>query len=279
MKKAAVIGFPVKHSWSPIIHNYWIKEHGISGEYKKIEVHPSDLKSLVILKKDQGFSGLNITIPHKEKVTEICDELSENARILQAVNLITFKNNIIYGDNTDGGGFVESFKEDFPDINLSSLRIGILGAGGAAKSIALSLSKENPKKIFVFNRNIDRAEKLLEKVNFHAAEPLNIDDINLKKLSIDLLINATPVGMAGMTDTNFINFKNIGGIEFFADIVYNPENTESMSLARSQNIKTMGGLGMLLYQAVPSFESFFGVRPKVTNGLKQHLLEHIRRGK
>ena len=279
MKKAAVIGFPVKHSWSPIIHNYWIKEHGILGEYKKIEVHPSDLKSLVISKKEQGFSGLNITIPHKEKVTEICDELSESARVLQAVNLITFKNNIIYGDNTDGDGFVESFKEDFPDNNLSSLRIGILGAGGAAKSIALSLSKENPKKIFVFNRNIDRAEKLLEKVNFHAAEPFHIDDINLKKLSFDLLINATPVGMAGMTDTNFINFKNIGGIEFFVDIVYNPENTESMILARSQNIKTMGGLGMLLYQAVPSFESFFGVRPEVTNGLKQHILEHIRRAK
>ena len=279
MKKAAVIGFPVKHSWSPIIHNYWIKEHGIFGEYEKIEVHPNDLKSLVISKKEQGFSGLNITIPHKEKVTEICDELSESARVLQAVNLITFKNNIIYGDNTDGGGFVESFKEDFPDINLSSLRIGILGAGGAAKSIALSLSKENPKKIFVFNRNIDRAEKLLEKVNFHAAEPFHIDDINLKKLNIDLLINATPVGMAGMTDTNFINFKNIGGIEFFADIVYNPENTESMILARSQNIKTMGGLGMLLYQAVPSFESFFGVRPEVSNGLKQHILEHIRRVK
>ena len=279
MKKAAVIGFPVKHSWSPIIHNYWIKEHGIFGEYKKIEVHPSDLKSLVISKKEQGFSGLNITIPHKEKVTEICDELSESARILQAVNLITFKNNLIYGDNTDGGGFVESFKEDFPDINLSGLRIGILGAGGAAKSIALSLSKENPKKIFVFNRNIDRAEKLVEKVNFHAAEPFHIDDIDLKKLSFDLLINATPVGMAGMADTNFINFKNIEGIEIFADIVYNPENTENIILARSQNIKTMGGLGMLLYQAIPSFESFFGVRPKVSNGLKQHILEHIRRVK
>lgn len=279
MKKAAVIGFPVKHSWSPIIHNYWIKEHGIFGEYKKIEVHPSDLKSLVISKKEQGFSGLNITIPHKEKVTEICDELSESARILQAVNLITFKNNLIYGDNTDGGGFVESFKEDFPDINLSGLRIGILGAGGAAKSIALSLSKENPKKIFVFNRNIDRAEKLVEKINFHAAEPFHIDDIDLKKLSFDLLINATPVGMAGMTDTNFINFKNIEGIEIFADIVYNPENTENIILARSQNIKTMGGLGMLLYQAIPSFESFFGVRPKVSNGLKQHILEHIRRVK
>ena len=279
MKKAAVIGFPVKHSWSPIIHNYWIKEHGIFGEYKKIEVHPSDLKSLVISKKEQGFSGLNITIPHKEKVTEICDELSESARILQAVNLITFKNNLIYGDNTDGGGFVESFKKDFPDINLSGLRIGILGAGGAAKSIALSLSKENPKKIFVFNRNIDRAEKLVEKINFHAAEPFHIDDIDLKKLSFDLLINATPVGMAGMTDTNFINFKNIEGIEIFADIVYNPENTENIILSRSQNIKTMGGLGMLLYQAIPSFESFFGVRPKVSNGLKQHILEHIRRVK
>ena len=279
MKKAAVIGFPVKHSWSPIIHNYWIKEHGIFGEYEKIEVHPSDLKSLIITKKKQGFSGLNITIPHKEKATEICDELSESARVLQAVNLIIFKNNIIYGDNTDGDGFVESFKKDFPDINLSSLRIGILGAGGAAKSIALSLSKENPNKIFIFNRNIERAEKLIEKVNLPAAEPLYIDDINLKKFSIDLLINATPVGMAGMTDINFINFKNIKGIKFFADIVYNPENTESMILARSQNIKTMGGLGMLLYQAIPSFESFFGVRPEVSNGLKQHILEHIGRVK
>ena len=279
MKKAAVIGFPVKHSWSPIIHNYWIKEHGIFGEYEKIEVHPSDLKSLIITKKKQGFSGLNITIPHKEKATEICDELSESARVLQAVNLIIFKNNIIYGDNTDGDGFVESFKKDFPDINLSSLRIGILGAGGAAKSIALSLSKENPNKISIFNRNIERAEKLIEKVNLPAAEPFYIDDINLKKFSIDLLINATPVGMAGMTDINFINFKNIKGIKFFADIVYNPENTESMILARSQNIKTMGGLGMLLYQAIPSFESFFGVRPEVTNGLKQHILEHIRRAK
>ena len=143
----------------------------------------------------------------------------------------------------------------------------------------MSLSKENPKKIFVFNRNIDRAEKLVEKVNFHAAEPFHIDDINLKKLSFDLLINATPIGMAGMTDTNFINFKNIEGIEIFADIVYNPENTENIILARSQNIKTMGGLGMLLYQAIPSFESFFGVRPKVSNGLKQHILEHIRRVK
>ena len=140
----------------------------------------------------------------------------------------------------------------------------------------MSLSKENPKKIFVFNRNIDRAEKLVEKINFHAAEPFHIDDIDLKKLSFDLLINATPVGMAGMADTNFINFKNIGGIEIFADIVYNPENTENMILARSQNIKTMGGLGMLLYQAIPSFESFFGVRPEVSNGLKQHILEHIR---
>ena len=279
MKKAAVIGFPVKHSWSPIIHNYWIKEHGIFGEYEKIEVHPSDLKSLIITKKKQGFSGLNITIPHKEKATEICDELSESARVLQAVNLIIFKNNIIYGDNTDGDGFVESFKKDFPDINLSSLRIGILGAGGAAKSIALSVSKENPNKIFIFNRNIERAEKLIEKVNLPAAEPLYIDDINLKKFSIDLLINATPVGMAGMTDINFINFKNIKGIKFFADIVYNPENTESMILARSQNIKTMGGLGMLLYQAIPSFESFFGVRPEVSNGLKQHILEHIGRVK
>ena len=279
MKKAAVIGFPVKHSWSPIIHNYWIKEHGIVGEYKKIEVHPSDLKSLVVSKREQGFSGLNITIPHKEKVTEICDELSESARVLQAVNVIKFKNNIIYGDNTDGQGFVESFKEDFPDINLTSLRIGILGAGGAAKSIALSLSKENPRKIYVFNRNIERAENLVEKINFHAAEPFHIDDMGLKKLSFDLLINATPVGMAGMADTNFINFKNIKGIEFFVDIVYNPENTESMILAKSQNIKTMGGLGMLLYQAIPSFESFFGVRPKVSNGLKQHILQHIRRVK
>ena len=277
MKKAAVIGFPINHSWSPIIHNYWLKEYNLPGGYEKIEVKPADLKTFIIDKKnDTEFAGLNVTIPHKESVAKICDQLSENAKKLQAVNLVTFKNNIAYGYNTDGGGFLESLKETFPEIEISKLKIAIFGAGGAAKSIALSLSEHKPKKISVFNRNLDRAVELVKKLKIYA-EPLHVSELKNTERSYDLLINATPLGMTSINNLDTFDFKNIRGLNFFADIVYNPEKTKNMFLAEKQNIKTMGGLGMLLYQAVPAFEAFYGKKPNVSVGLRRHIAEHILR--
>lgn len=277
MKKAAVIGFPISHSWSPIIHNYWLQEYNLVGEYGKIEVKPADLKTFIVDKKNENeFTGFNITIPHKESAAKICDQLSENAKKLQAVNLVTFKNNIVHGYNTDGNGFLESLKEAFPEIDIPKLKIAIFGAGGAAKSIALSISEYKPKKVSVFNRNLDRAVELVKKLKI-SAEPLHVNELINVKRSYDLLINATPLGMAGVNNLDIFDFKNIKGLNFFADIVYNPEKTKNMYLAEKHNIKTMGGLGMLLYQAVPAFEIFYGKKPKVSVGLKRHIAEHILR--
>jgi shikimate dehydrogenase len=207
---------------------------------------------------------------------KICDQLSENAKKLQAVNLVTFKNNMVYGYNTDGDGFVESLKETFPEIVISKLKIAIFGAGGAAKSIALSLSEHKPKKVSVFNRNINRAAELVKKLKI-SAEALHVSELKNAERSFDLLINATPLGMAGVNKLDTFDFKNIRGLNFFADIVYNPEKTKNMFLAEEQNIKTMGGLGMLLYQAVPAFEAFYGKKPKVSFGLRSHIAEQILR--
>ena len=275
MKKAAVIGFPIGHSWSPIIHNYWLREYNLVGQYEKIEVKPADLKTFIVDKKNNGdFAGLNITIPHKESVAKICDQLSENAKKLQAVNLITFKNNIVNGYNTDGEGFIESLKETFPEIDISKLEIAIFGAGGAAKSIALSLSEQKPKKVSIFNRNLDRAVELVKNLKI-SAEPLHVSELKNSERSYDLLINATPLGMTGVNNLETFDFKNIKGLNFFADIVYNPEKTKNMYLAEEQNIKIMGGLGMLLHQAVPAFEKFYGKKPNVSVGLKKHIAKHI----
>jgi len=277
MKKAAVIGFPISHSWSPLIHNYWLKEYGISGEYEKIEIESGSLEDLILDKKnDNEFTGLNVTIPHKEHAAEICDQLSENAKKLGAVNLITFKNNIAYGNNTDGDGFIESMKETFPEIVIPKMKIGIFGAGGAAKSIALSLSKYKPEKMFIFNRNIVRAAELVKKLKI-AAEPLHVDKLKDFERSFDLLINATPLGMVGVSDQSSFDFKNIKGLNFFVDIVYNPKKTKNMILAEEQNIKTMGGLGMLLHQAVPAFEAFYGKKARVSSGLRDYIAKHISR--
>ena len=275
MKKAAVIGFPIGHSWSPIIHNYWLKEHGILGEYEKIEIQADDIKNFILDKKNNSdFKGINVTIPYKENVAKLCDQLSDNAKKLQAVNLVTFKNKMAYGNNTDGDGFIESLKETFPEIVLQKMKIAIFGAGGSAKSIALSLSEYKPEKILIFNRNISRAVELVKKLEI-SAEPLHSNELKNAKQSFDMLINATPLGMAGQSDQGTFDFKNIKGLSFFADIVYNPEKTKNMLLAEDQNIKTMGGLGMLLYQAVPAFEAFYGKKPKVSSGLKDHIAKHI----
>tara|TARA_Y100001936_G_scaffold217983_1_gene230323 strand:- start:774 stop:1616 length:843 start_codon:yes stop_codon:yes gene_type:complete len=277
MKKAAVIGFPINHSWSPIIHNYWLEEYGVFGEYEKIEIQPDALENLIFDKKnDNKFTGLNVTIPHKEHAAKLCDQLSENAKKLGAVNLITFKNNMAYGNNTDGDGFIESMKETFPEIVIPKMKIAIFGAGGAAKSIALSLSKYKPEKMFIFNRNLIRAVELVKKLKI-AAEPLHISNLKNAERSFDLLINATPLGMAGVSDLSPFDFKNIKGLNFFADIVYNPKKTKNMFLAEEQNIKTMGGLGMLLYQAVPAFEAFYGKKVKVSSGLRNHIAKYISR--
>ena len=259
--KAAVVGNPVDHSLSPDIHNFWLNEAGLKGVYTKKTVRDEDLTDFITNAAKEGFSGLNITVPHKEKALKACDVLSATAKELGAVNLITFKNGIIFGDNTDGQGFIESIKEKLPNISFEKNSFAILGAGGAAKGIIHALHKNNAKKITIINRNYKKAKDLANKYK-ETAVPFDLKDIKKGLNGASFLINTTTMGMRGGPASINIDFLSFPEILCFTDIVYNPKTTNLMKSATKSGVKVIGGIGMLVNQAVPAFQAFYGEEPR-----------------
>ena len=261
MMKAAVVGNPVDHSLSPDIHNFWLNEAGLKGVYTKKTVRDENLTDFITNAAKEGFSGLNITVPHKEKALKACDVLSATAKELGAVNLITFKNGIIFGDNTDGQGFIESIKEKLPNISFEKNSFAILGAGGAAKGIIHALHKNNAKKITIINRNYKKAKDLANKYK-ETAVPFDLKDIKKGLNGASFLINTTTMGMRGGPASINIDFLSFPEILCFTDIVYNPKTTNLMKSATKSGVKVIGGIGMLVNQAVPAFQAFYGEEPR-----------------
>ena len=259
--KAAVVGNPVDHSLSPDIHNFWLNEAGLKGVYTKKTVRDENLTDFITNAAKEGFSGLNITVPHKEKALKACDVLSATAKELGAVNLITFKNGIIFGDNTDGQGFIESIKEKLPNISFEKNSFAILGAGGAAKGIIHALHKNNAKKITIINRNYKKAKDLANKYK-ETAVPFDLKDIKKGLNGASFLINTTTMGMRGGPASINIDFLSFPEILCFTDIVYNPKTTNLMKSATKSGVKVIGGIGMLVNQAVPAFQAFYGEEPR-----------------
>ena len=259
--KAAVVGNPVDHSLSPDIHNFWLNEAGVKGVYTKKTVRDENLTDFITNAAKEGFSGLNITVPHKEKALKACDVLSATAKELGAVNLITFKNGIIFGDNTDGQGFIESIKEKLPNISFEKNSFAILGAGGAAKGIIHALHKNNAKKITIINRNYKKAKDLANKYK-ETAIPFDLKDIKKGLNGASFLINTTTMGMRGGPASINIDFLSFPEILCFTDIVYNPKTTNLMKSATKSGVKVIGGIGMLVNQAVPAFQAFYGEEPR-----------------
>ena len=259
--KAAVVGNPVDHSLSPDIHNFWLNEAGLKGVYTKKTVRDENLTDFITNAAKEGFSGLNITVPHKEKALKACDVLSATAKELGAVNLITFKNGIIFGDNTDGQGFIESIKEKLPNISFEKNSFAVLGAGGAAKGIIHALHKNNAKKITIINRNYKKAKDLANKYK-ETAVPFDLKDIKKGLNGASFLINTTTMGMRGGPASINIDFLSFPEILCFTDIVYNPKTTNLMKSATKSGVKVIGGIGMLVNQAVPAFQAFYGEEPR-----------------
>jgi shikimate dehydrogenase len=259
--KAAVVGNPVDHSLSPDIHNFWLNEAGLKGVYTKKTVRDENLTDFITNAAKEGFSGLNITVPHKEKALKACDVLSATAKELGAVNLITFKNGIIFGDNTDGQGFIESIKEKLPNISFEKNSFAILGAGGAAKGITHALHKNSAKKITIINRNYKKAKDLANKYK-ETAVPFDLKDIKKGLNGASFLINTTTMGMRGGPASINIDFLSFPEILCFTDIVYNPKTTNLMKSATKSGVKVIGGIGMLVNQAVPAFQAFYGEEPR-----------------
>ena len=270
--KVCIIGSPVSHSLSPLLHNYWLKKYKISGEYVSSEVKPDEIEAHLLNLPTHGFIGANITIPHKRAAIKVCSEISDTARKVGAVNtLITSPGGKLIGDNTDPYGFIKNLKKANKKWNPRQTKALVLGAGGASRSVCYGLLKEGVREIYILNRNRTDAENLKTEIN-DSLIVKSWKDRNLLLSWATLVVNTTSLGMTGMQDLK-ISLENLSEKAIVYDIVYTPLNTSFLNAARQRGNLTINGLGMFLYQAAKSFSLWFGVEPDVDERAQQILLE------
>lgn len=277
---AGVIGWPVAHSMSPLLHDYWLREHGVNGAYLLLPVLREKLSVALESLQATGFCGVNVTVPHKVASFAVAHELDELALATGAVNLVLFRDGRLLGRNTDALGLQASLEESLGPAALRGSSVAILGAGGAARATVLACDKMQAATIRVFNRRAERAEFLVTAMRPHIHAELYAcawADWPRAAKGIFLLVNTTSGGMKGAEPLDF----NLDGLPFGAcvcDIVYNPLKTKLLEGARARGHRSVDGLGMLMHQAVPAFEAFYGVKPRVTPALRAELeraLSHV----
>ena len=271
--RAGVVGHPVKHSRSPIIHGYWLEQFGINGRYDRYDVKPEDFSHFVKTLSEQSLQGVNVTIPHKEAAFLALDEATERARRLKAANTLWFENGKLWGDNTDSIGFLANLDQGHPGWDINAKSALILGAGGAARAIIAGLQERNIEKITIVNRTRERAEELALMSGGQVAIA-EWSKLSFQLESADLVVNTTSLGMSGQPDLD-LSLDPLGKNALVTDIVYVPLETNLLKQARLRGNPVLDGLGMLLHQAVPGFEHWFGKRPVVTDALRHLVEDHI----
>ncbi len=250
-----LIGYPVKHSLSPAMHNHAFKALDINAEYRLFPLKEDELKGFFADLKKDNISGLNVTIPYKEKVIVFLDKISPEARLIGAVNTITVNQYELGGFNTDGEGFLQHLTQDLEFIPINK-NIAIIGAGGASRAVCVYLSTEKPKGICIYDTDKTKAETLVNYLrehfnNIEFREASSVEQLNIE--NCDLLINATPVGMKD-TDPSLVDKKFIHNDLLVYDLIYNPAETKLLKIAKEKGAAVSNGLGMLLYQGVAAFE-------------------------
>ena len=269
---AAVLGNPISHSKSPRMHNYWLKQRNINGYYIPIKVEVEDFERTIRSLMDMGFSGVNVTIPHKVSALKIADESSSIAKYIGAANTLIFTNEKeIYADNTDAFGFLNNIRCKYPSWNPKKGTSVVLGAGEASRAVIAALLSEGSEKIIVLNRTIEKAEVLKRDYNNKiTVEPWeHLNDIVVSSSNI---INTTSLGMNGKTFIP-VNPKFIPKEALVSDLVYTPIETNLLKMAKSRGSRTVDGLGMLIHQGIPGFEAWFDQTPLVTEELRKILLK------
>ena len=277
MKKACVIGWPVEHSRSPLIHNYWLKKYDIDAVYEKKPVEPKDVSSFIANLAKSEFIGCNVTVPHKETAFEAIGEADEIARRLGAINTVYLKNGKVHGTNTDGEGFIASLRYSYPAFSLRGKTAIIIGAGGAAKAIIGALLDEGVGKIGIINRTRERILGLQGQFGSHVFE-IKGTTANDELGNCEVLVNTTSQGMHGQPSLD-LEIQNLNRDALVADIVYAPLETALLMKARNQGNLVLGGLGMLLHQAVRGFELWFGVKPEVTMELYELIAADVQKAR
>ncbi|MEO9168155.1 MAG: shikimate dehydrogenase [Aestuariivirga sp.] len=267
MKKACVIGWPIAHSRSPIIHNYWLAKYGLEGLYERRPVTAQDLPEFLQNLGAHGYVGCNVTIPHKEEALQHIDHIDDVVRRTGSLNTVYLVGSKTHATSTDGEGFYQNLITTVPGLSLQGKRAILIGAGGSAKAIIERLLRAGITEIAVINRTPERIQEL--KVSFGSAiTGLPTDHFVSESKSTALLVNATSQGMAGQPKL-MIDLSALPPEAVVADLVYVPLETDLLKAAKARGLRTVGGLGMLLHQAVVGFEKWFGVRPEVTAELYQ----------
>ncbi len=273
--RAFVIGHPVGHSRSPLIHGHWLDAYGLAGSYEKVPVAPEDLDAFVRGLRAAGFVGGNVTVPHKQRVLDLADAVDEAADAIGAANTLWFDGDDLVAGNTDALGFLASLDDEAPGWDAPAGSALVLGAGGAARAVIHGLL-ERGFEVAVVNRTLMRAVDLAE-AQADGVWAYAWEEMPQLLGAADLLVNTTTLGMAGQPPLA-LDLAGLKRGALVADIVYAPLETPLLAAARAAGHRAVGGLGMLLHQAVPGFERWFGVRPEVTPALRALIEADVRRG-
>ena len=266
---AGILGYPVAQSRSPLIHNHWIVEHGLNGRYVFLPVQPEPsqtLKDAIAGMRAMGFAGGNLTMPHKETVIPLLDHIDPAAKAIGAVNTLAFDTHgALTGYNTDGYGFIHSVLDAQPNWRANAGPIVVLGAGGAARSIVYALVQQGALNIRILNRTLDRAQALASSLE-GAIEVLPWAQRHEAMSDCATLINTTSLGMYGHEPLD-LNLKYLPSTALVADAIYAPLETPLLAAAKAKGSVTVNGLGMLLNQARPAFNAWFGIMPRISPAL------------
>lgn len=264
---AGVIGCPIAHSKSPQLHRHWLKSLGIPGYYVPMHVEADDLEEILRSLPKAGFVGVNITVPHKESALEIADLVTDRATLIGAANTLIFrKDGKIHADNTDGYGFIQNLRQNAPDWHPEAGPAAILGAGGAARAVVASLLDVGVPEILISNRTRVRAEALQQEFGRRLTV---IDWVQAGNMMDDAstVVNTTSLGMIGSPPLR-VPLDGLRKGTVVTDLVYAPLKTQFLIKAEKMGCITVDGLGMLLHQAVPAFERWFGTRPTVDSATR-----------
>ena len=264
---AGVIGSPIAQSKSPQLHKHWLKTYGLQGFYIPMDIASADLRDVLLMLPKMGFVGINVTAPHKEAVLQLADLVTDRATLIGAANTLIFrKDGKIHADNTDGYGFLENLKSGAPQWVPKSGPAVVLGAGGAARAVVASLLDAGVPEILISNRTRIRAEKLVDDFGHRLQVVDWIQAGNVLEEAV-LTVNTTSLGMIGKPELR-VPLDGLRKGTIATDLVYAPLQTNFLREAAAQGCTTVDGLGMLLHQAVPAFERWFGQRPVVDSATR-----------
>ena len=271
-KKFGIIGNPIKHSLSPVLHNYWFEKYKINANYSIIDIEDRELPNIVNKIKEKDLSGINITLPYKQKIVPYLDLLVNDAKITSSVNTLYLdERKLVVGENTDVFGLQAAYLKEVD--NASQKKALVIGAGGVSPSVLLSLQKSGVKKIFITNRTMEKCIFLKKK--FKNLKDIHWDELKSEIKNFDIIINATSLGLKNGDDFEF-NFENTKENLIYIDTIYNPLETKTLKFLKEKSTKVFNGLDMFIYQGQKAFYLWNKVNPEIDHKLVELLLSKLK---